>query len=198
VRGAWIFLALQLAAGLTILLQLNRFAILLGAGSLVLIGLYPFMKRITWWPQAWLGITFNWGALLGFAAQTGRLALPAFLLYGGCFFWTLGYDTIYAHQDKEDDTLIGVRSTARLFGEGSRRWIDAFYVLAMACFVIAMVLVTHRSRLALLLIPAGLHLAWQTRRLDIEDAQRCLCIFRSNRDTGLLFAAAVIATSWLR
>jgi 4-hydroxybenzoate polyprenyltransferase len=198
VPGAWIFLALQLAAGLAILLQLNRLSILLGAGSLVLIALYPFMKRITWWPQAWLGLTFNWGALLGFVAITGRLALPAWLLYAGCFFWTLGYDTIYAHQDKEDDALIGVKSTARLFGERSRRWIDAFYVLTLSCFVIAMVLVTHKLWLALLLLPVGLHFSWQTRVLDIDDAQRCLKIFRANRDTGLLVTAALIAASWLQ
>ncbi|HEX3432028.1 MAG TPA: 4-hydroxybenzoate octaprenyltransferase [Rhizomicrobium sp.] len=197
VTGAWIFLALQLAGGLAILLQLNRFSIWLGAGSLVPIALYPFMKRITWWPQAWLGITFNWGALLGFAAETGHLALPAYLLYAGCFFWTLGYDTIYAHQDKEDDALIGVRSTARLFGVRSRQWIDAFYALALACMVAALIVVIGRLWLALLLVPVALHFYWQSRRLDIDDAQRCLKIFRANRNTGLLLAAAIIAASWL-
>jgi 4-hydroxybenzoate polyprenyltransferase len=196
VTGAWIFLALQLAAGLIILLQLNRFSILLGAGSLVLVALYPFMKRITWWPQAWLGITFNWGALLGFAAQTAHLALPAFLLYAGCFFWTLGYDTIYAHQDKEDDALIGVRSTARLLGERSRSWIDAFYALALVCFVAALIVATWKLWMALLLVPTSLHFAWQTRRLDIDDAQRCLKTFRSNRYAGLLIAAAIIVASY--
>jgi 4-hydroxybenzoate polyprenyltransferase len=197
VRGAWVFLALQLAAGLAILLQLNRFSIWLGAGSLILVALYPFMKRITWWPQAWLGITFNWGALLGFAAETGRLTLPAFLLYAGCFFWTLGYDTIYAHQDKEDDALIGIKSTARLFGERSRAWIDAFYALALAFFVLAAIVATHRFRVALLLLPVGLHFYWQTHRLDIDDAQRCLKIFRANRDTGLLIATAIIAAGYI-
>jgi len=197
VRGAWIFLALQLAAGLAILLQLNRLSVWLGAGSLVLVALYPFMKRITWWPQAWLGITFNWGALLGFAAETGRLTLPALVLYAGCFFWTLGYDTIYAHQDKEDDALIGVKSTARLFGERSRAWIDAFYALALVLIAVAVVLATGKLWTALLSVPVGLHFAWQTRKLDIDNAQRCLRIFRSNRDTGLLVAAAVIAASWL-
>ena len=196
VTGAWIFLALQLAAGLAILLQLSRFSVWLGAGSLLLIALYPFMKRITWWPQAWLGITFNWGALLGFAAQTDRLALPAFLLYAGCFFWTLGYDTIYAHQDKEDDAVIGVRSTARLFGARSRSWIDGFYALALAMMVPATILAVHRLWVALLFVPTGLHFYWQTRRLDIDDAARCLKIFRANRDTGLLIAAAVIVASW--
>jgi 4-hydroxybenzoate polyprenyltransferase len=197
VTGACAFLALQLAAGLSILLQLNRFSTLLGAGSLILVALYPFMKRITWWPQAWLGITFNWGALLGFAAITGHLSLPAFLLYAGCFFWTLGYDTIYAHQDKEDDVLIGVKSTACLFGERSRQWIEAFYALALALFVAAATVVTHKLWLALLLVPVGLHFYWQTRTLDINNTQRCLEIFRSNRDTGLLIAAAVIAASYV-
>ena len=195
--GAWIFLVLQLAAGLAILLQLNPFSIWLGAGSLVLIAVYPFMKRITWWPQAWLGITFNWGALLGFAAETGRLTLPAFLLCIGCFFWTLGYDTIYAHQDKEDDALIGVKSTARLFGERSRSWIDGFYALALVCMTIALLVATRKLWLALLFVPVGLHFSWQTRTLDIDDPQRCLKIFRANRDAGLLIAVAIIVASWL-
>ena len=197
VRGAWIFLALQLAAGLAILLQLNRLSILLGAGSLVLVALYPFMKRVTWWPQAWLGITFNWGALLGFVAETGRLTLPAFLLYAGCFFWTLGYDTIYPHQDKEDDALIGVKSTARLFGERSRSWIGAFYALALPCIAAAAAVASWKLWVNLLFVPVGLHFYWQTRTLDIDDAQRCLKIFHANRDAGLLIAAAIIAASWL-
>lgn len=197
VTGAWIFLVLQLAAGLAILLQLNRISVLLGVGSLVLVALYPFMKRITWWPQAWLGITFNWGALLGFSAVTGGLAPPALLFYAGCFFWTLGYDTIYAHQDKEDDALIGVKSTARLFGSRSRVWIDAFYALALVCMVIAVTVATWRLWTALLLVPVGLHFAWQTRNLDIDDTQRCLKIFRANRDAGLLIAAGLIAASWI-
>ena len=196
VRGAWLFLALECGAGLLILLQLNRFSVLLGAASLVLIALYPFMKRITWWPQAWLGITFNWGALLGFSAQTAHLGLPAYLLYAGCFFWTLGYDTIYAHQDKEDDALIGVRSTARLFGEYSRVWINAFYAAALLCFLAALLVATSKLWVPLVLLPAGLHFYWQTRTLDINDAQRCLTIFRANRDTGLLIAAALIAASY--
>lgn len=196
-RGAWLFTALQCAAGLAVLLQLNLFSIALGAGSLVLVALYPFMKRITWWPQAWLGLTFNWGALLGFAAQTAHLALPALLLYAGCFFWTLGYDTIYAHQDREDDALIGVKSTARLFGQNSPGWIDSFYALALCLFVLALVVATAHSWAALLLVPAGLHLFWQTRRLDVNDNARCLKLFRANRDTGILVAAAIIAASYV-
>ena len=196
-RGAWIFTGLQCAIGLAILLQLNWFSILLGAGSLVFIAIYPFMKRITWWPQAWLGLTFNWGALLGFSAETGHLALPTLLLYVGCFFWTLGYDTIYAHQDSDDDGLIGVKSTARLFGPNSPRWIDGFYALALAFLVLTLLFQTAHLWSALLLIPAGIHFVWQTRGLDIGDNMRCLKIFRSNRDTGLLIAAAIIAASYV-
>jgi len=198
VRGAVVFLALQCAIGLFILLELNRFSIALGASSLVLVAIYPFMKRVTWWPQAWLGLTFNWGALLGFSAETARLALPPLLLYAGCLFWTMGYDTIYAHQDKADDELLGVKSTARLFGERSRRWIDAFYALALACMVAALIAVTGRTWTALLLLPTGLHFIWQTRTLDVNDALRCLRLFRANRDAGLLIAAAILIASYVR
>jgi 4-hydroxybenzoate polyprenyltransferase len=197
-RGAWLFLALQCATGLLVLLQLNAFSMALGAGSLVLVALYPFMKRITWWPQAWLGLTFNWGALLGFSASTAHLAMPAFILYAACFFWTLGYDTIYALQDRDDDALVGVKSTARLFGAASPAWIDGFYTLALGFLVLTVVVTTAHLWTALLLLPAGLHLMWQSRRLDANDAARCLGIFRANRDAGLLIAAAIIASSYVR
>jgi 4-hydroxybenzoate polyprenyltransferase len=195
-QGAWIFAALQCVAGLAVLLQFNRFSIFLGAASLVLVALYPFMKRITWWPQAWLGLTFNWGALLGFSAETSHLAPPAFLLYAGCFFWTLGYDTIYAHQDSDDDALIGVKSTARLFEETSSRWIDGFYALALGFLALALVVATRHLWTALLLIPTGIHFIWQARLLDVGNTERCLKLFRANRDTGLLTAAAIIAASY--
>src|SRR5215469_9414782 len=139
VRGAWIFLGAQCLVGLLVLVQLNLFAIELGAASLILVAAYPFMKRITWWPQAWLGLTFNWGALLGFAAETGMIDVPDLSVYAGLFFWTLGYDTIYAHQDKEDDALIGVKSTARLLGARSRDWIDGFYGVAVLLLLLALV-----------------------------------------------------------
>ncbi|HEY3636556.1 MAG TPA: 4-hydroxybenzoate octaprenyltransferase [Rhizomicrobium sp.] len=197
IKAAWLFTALQCAAGLAVLLQLNIFSMALGASSLVLVALYPFMKRITWWPQAWLGLTFNWGALLGFSAQAATLTLPAFLLYAGCFFWTLGYDTIYAHQDKEDDALIGVKSTARLLGENSPRWIDGFYSLSLGLLVLTLVVTTGRLWSALLLLPAGLHFIWQTRRLDVNDSALCLRRFRANRDAGLLIAAAFILASYI-
>ncbi len=198
VTGAWIFLALQCAAGLLVLLQFNLYTIVLGASSLVLIAIYPFMKRVTWWPQAWLGLTFNWGALVGFASIAGRLTLPAYLLYGGCFFWTLGYDTIYAHQDKDDDALIGVKSTARLFGDNSRLWIAAFYAAAMG-LIGAAAFEAHLGELGLLLlVPAAVHLAWQVLALRANEPDVCLKLFRANRDTGLLIAAALVLACYMR
>src|SRR6185503_13070151 len=137
VTGAVVFLILQCLAGLAVLLQFNWFAVTIGAASLLLVAAYPFMKRITWWPQAWLGLTFNWGALLGFAAQTGTLDAAVVMLYAGLFFWTLGYDTIYALQDVEDDALIGVKSTARLFGARARDWVLGFYAVAFALILAA-------------------------------------------------------------
>lgn len=195
-RAAWIFLALQCAAGLLILVQLNPFSIALGASSLVLIAIYPFMKRITWWPQAWLGFTFNWGALLGYAAKTGHLALPALLLYAACFFWTLGYDTIYAHQDKDDDALIGVKSTARLFGANSRGWIAAFYLTALVLFLAAAESAPPDLQFIALLIAAGGHFFWQVYRLNIGKPERCLKLFRANRDAGAIIAAAFLLAGW--
>src|SRR5882757_7029596 len=131
VKQAWAFAIGQGLIGFLILIMFNRFAILLGASSLVLVVCYPFMKRITWWPQAWLGLTFNWGVLFGYAAATGALAPSAGLFYAGCFCWTLGYDTIYAHQDKEDDILIGVKSSAIRLGAASKPWLYAFYAAAL-------------------------------------------------------------------
>ncbi|HEY2444981.1 MAG TPA: 4-hydroxybenzoate octaprenyltransferase [Rhizomicrobium sp.] len=198
VRAAWIFLAVQCAIGLLILLQLNAFSIVLGAGSLILVAVYPYMKRITWWPQAWLGLTFNWGALLGFSAVTAHLSLPAWLLFAGCFFWTMGYDTIYAHQDVEDDALVGVRSTARLFGDRSRPWISAFYMLTLLCLAAA-IFETPGSRWDLLfLVPVALHFLWQTVTLEQADSANCLRVFRANREAGLLIAAAFILLSYLQ
>ena len=183
-------------AGLIVLLQFNWLAVALGAGSLLLVAIYPFMKRITWWPQAWLGLTFNWGALLGFAAETGRLDLADGILYAGLFFWTLGYDTIYAHQDKEDDALIGVKSTARLLGENSRAWILRFYAV---CFtlVLAAGFTEHAGwPFAFVMLAAGAHLLWQTRKLNIDDPDNCLVLFRSNREAGALMALAFVFAAW--
>jgi len=197
VTSAWIFLFLQSAIGLLVLLQFNLFTEMIGASSLVLVAIYPFMKRITWWPQAWLGLTFNWGVLVGYAAMTGRLALPALLLYAGCIFWTLGYDTIYAHQDKEDDALIGVKSTARLFGEGSRTWIAAFYAATVGLIAAAMFESQRASVSVLFLVPAAAHLAWQALSLNTNDARNCLKLFRANRDTGILIAAALVLARFI-
>lgn len=196
-RAAWLFLTAQCTIGLVILLCLNCFSVALGAASLILIALYPFMKRVTWWPQAWLGLTFNWGALLGFAAMTGGLAARTFMLYAACFFWTLGYDTIYALQDVEDDALIGVKSTARLFGDSSRIWIAAFYAATFILLVATSYWATHYWMTAALLLPTGAHLAWQVARLDLAKPQTSLKLFRSNRDAGALMGAALVAASWL-
>ncbi len=195
-KAAFVFLVMQCLVGLAILLSLNRFSIWLGAASLVLIAIYPFMKRVTWWPQAWLGLTFNWGALLGFSAQTGHLTPAAYVLYAGCFFWTLGYDTIYGHQDKKDDALIGVKSTALLFGAMSSVFILGFYVFAFALIAISALAVTHRWVCLALLLPAGAHLLWQVLKLKIDDSTLCLRLFRANRDSGFLIAAALVAAGY--
>jgi 4-hydroxybenzoate polyprenyltransferase len=183
--------------GFIILIQFNRFTIMLGVTSLLLVAAYPFMKRITWWPQAWLGLTFNWGALMGFAAQTGRLDPSDLLLYAGLFFWTLGYDTIYAHQDKEDDALIGVKSTARLLMQESRKWILRFYAV---CFtlVLAAGFSEHAGwPFAFVMLVAGAHLLRQVHQLNIDDAAGCLILFRANAVTGALFASSFAIASWI-
>ncbi|HEY2034987.1 MAG TPA: 4-hydroxybenzoate octaprenyltransferase [Rhizomicrobium sp.] len=196
VRNAFIFLGAQCFVGLLILLTFNLFTVALGAVSLILIVAYPFMKRITWWPQAWLGLTFNWGALMGFAALNGHLAPAAYVLYVGCFFWTLGYDTIYAHQDVDDDALIGVKSTARLFGEMSSLWIAGFYILTFVFVSIAAVAATHSWWAVVLMLPAAAHLFWQVANLRIHDSALCLTLFRANRESGLLIALALAVASY--
>jgi len=196
-RDAWLFLIAQCLVGLAVLVQLNRFAVLLGAASLLLIAAYPFMKRITWWPQAWLGLTFNWGALLGFAAQTEMIDWADAMLYAGLFFWTLGYDTIYALQDKEDDALIGVKSTALLFGARARDWILGFYAVAFA-LILAAGFTEHAGwPLAFLMFAAGAHLLWQVHSLKIDDPDQCEKLFRANRETGALIACAFLFSSWI-
>jgi 4-hydroxybenzoate polyprenyltransferase len=194
-KQARMLLAGLCLVGLIILLQFNWFAVALGAASLLLVAAYPFMKRITWWPQAWLGLTFNWGALLGFAAQTGRLDVGVAMLYAGLVFWTLGYDTIYAHQDKDDDELIGVKSTARLFGADSRKWILRFYAIAFT-LILAAGFTEHAGwPFAFVMLAAGAHMLWQVRQLNINNPESCLAVFRSNRDTGALIALAFLLAS---
>ena len=196
-RNAWLFLGGLCALGLVILIQLNRFAFWIGSASLLLVVAYPFMKRITWWPQAWLGLTFNWGALLGFAAQTGTLDASDALLYAGLFFWTLGYDTIYALQDKEDDALVGVKSTALLFGSRARDWVLGFYAAAFALLLSAGFSEHAGWPFAFLMLAAGSHLLWQSHTLRVDDPERCLKLFRANRDAGALMALAFLVSSWI-
>ncbi len=189
VPRAMIFLILQLTAALGILLSFNRFTIALGAASLVLVFTYPFMKRITYWPQAFLGITFNWGALLGFAAVTGTLGGEALALYAGGFFWTLGYDTIYAHQDKEDDIRLGVKSSALRLGEKTRPYLFVFYGLAIAWLALA----GHLAALAWPYYGGLAQLSWQAGKVDLDSSADCLVKFRSNRNFGLIVLAGLIA-----
>jgi 4-hydroxybenzoate polyprenyltransferase len=192
-----VFLAALLAVGLAILVQLSPTAILLGVLSLLLVFPYPLMKRITYWPQAWLGLTFNWGALMGWAAVTDGLAWPALLLYAAGFFWTLGYDTIYAHQDKEDDQLIGVKSAALRLGEASAPWLGGFYAVMVA--LLAAVGWTAGAGWPFYLGVAALaaHLAWQIATLDIDAPRNCLARFKSNRDAGALLFAGILLSAVL-
>jgi 4-hydroxybenzoate polyprenyltransferase len=196
VKQAWAFVIGCCLISLIILLAMNWTAIALGAGSLLLVAAYPFMKRITWWPQAWLGLTFNWGALLGFAAAFGTLTPAAGLLYAGGVFWTLGYDTIYAIQDLEDDALVGVKSSARRLGARAKTGVAIFYVIS---FVLALA-AAWTGQLGPLFLPfAGLyalHLSRQATRVDPADGTLALKLFKSNRDAGLILFAGLIAGLW--
>ena len=196
VRRAWLFLALQLAVGLAILLALAPLAVLLGVGSLALIAAYPFMKRVTYWPQAFLGLTFNWGALMGWAAATGRVQAPALALYAAGIAWTLVYDTIYAHQDKEDDALIGVKSTALRFGARTKPWLAGFAVLAVVLWAAAADLGGLAWPGAIAVGLVGLHLAWQIGVVDLDDPADCLAKFRANRWIGWILLAGVVGGRW--
>jgi 4-hydroxybenzoate polyprenyltransferase len=193
VRQAAIFMAAQLAIGAAILLSLNRLSILLGFAVLALIGTYPFMKRITYWPQLFLGLNFNWGALIGWTAVTGSLAQPPLLLYLGGIFWTLGYDTIYAHQDKEDDARIGVKSSALALGQRTRPFLFVFYGLAIVCWFAAGLAAALGWLFLVGLAAAAVQLAWQAARVDIDDPIDCLDKFRSNRIVGWLMLAGIVA-----
>ena len=191
-RQALLFLAALSAIGLLILLQLTPLAQALGVFSLILVALYPLAKRVTWWPQAMLGITFGWGAPMGWAAATGRLDAPGLVLYVAAFAWILGYDTIYAHQDREDDALIGVRSTARLFATSTRPFLAVCYTATILLIALAGALAYLGPLFyAALLAPAAL-LAWQTITLDVDDPAGCLRRFKLNREAGLLVAAAIL------
>jgi 4-hydroxybenzoate polyprenyltransferase len=193
VAEALMFLAVLAVAGLLILLQFNLFTIVLGAASLLLVAIYPFMKRFTYWPQLVLGLTFKWGALVGWSAVTGSLEWPALALYAGSVLWTIGYDTIYAHQDKEDDALIGLRSTALRFGEATQAWLVAFYAGAVLLWGVAGALAGARLVFFLALALAAVQLAWQVATLDTRDAANCLARFKSNQLIGWLLFLGLAA-----
>ena len=196
VRQAWVFVVACALISLAILLTMGPVAIGLGVASLALVAAYPFMKRITWWPQAWLGLTFNWGALLGYAAVTGRIDWPAILLYAAGVFWTLGYDTIYAVQDLEDDALAGVKSSALRLGDAAPKAVLGFYVTA---FVLALAAAWVGGLGPLFLPPAamfGVHLSRQAARLDVKDGMGALALFKSNSLAGLLLVIAMTAGMW--
>ena len=182
-----------------ILIQFNPFTILLGIGSLAIVAVYPFMKRFTYWPQVVLGLAFNWGALVGWSAVEGSIGWPAILLYLGSVCWTIGYDTIYAHQDKNDDRAIGVKSTALRFGEHTQSWIGGFYAAAVVLWLWAGFLAGTHLIFFTAVVLVSLQLSWQVATLETEDAQNCLRRFRSNRDVGIaLFLGLVtdMGLSW--
>src|SRR6195952_5376604 len=193
VRQALAFLVAQALIGLLVLLQFNRFAIMTGIASLVIVAVYPFMKRITWWPQIVLGLAFSWGALMGFAVMLGRTDATALSLYAGSIAWVIGYDTIYAHQDTEDDALIGIKSTALLFGARTRPALMVFYGLAVALIAVALVLAGAGWMAWIGLAAFAVHLVSQIERLDIGDPRLCLRIFKSNRNAGLLLFAGLLS-----
>jgi len=192
-RQAWVFLLLQSFIGFLVLTQLNLFAAMVAVGALLLVAIYPFMKRITYWPQAWLGLTFNWGVLVGWAAVRGDLSLAPFLLYMGGLFWTLGYDTIYAHQDREDDALIGVKSTALALGERTRIWVTIFYSLFIFALIGAGTLANMGFFYYIGVALAATHLGVQVRRINIDNPAACLKVFRSNISFGWIVFASIIS-----
>jgi len=192
IAQATIFMLAQALVGLLVLIQFNRFTVLTGIASLLVVVIYPFMKRVTYWPQILLGLAFSWGALMGWPAAFGRLDWPALVLFAGSICWVIGYDTIYAHQDREDDLLIGVKSTALLFGESTPSMLAGFYSAAVLLIGAAGFMAGGGIIFAIGLIAFGAHLAWQVTRLDIDDPAHCLALFKSNRDAGLILFAAML------
>jgi 4-hydroxybenzoate polyprenyltransferase len=192
VAQASAFMVVQGLIGFLVLIQFNRFTIITGIVSLATAVVYPFMKRITYWPQIFLGLAFSWGALMGWPAIFGRLDAPAFVLYAGSIAWVIGYDTIYAHQDRDDDSLIGIKSTALLFGERTRPMLASFYAVAVVLIGISGWMSGGGLIFTLGLIAFAAHLAWQVMRLDINDPAHCLVLFKSNRDAGLILFAALL------
>ena len=201
VSAAYVFLALQALVGLAVLLlialdgpggRFNPFAVVVGIASLAVVAIYPFMKRVTYWPQIFLGLAFSWGALMGWAAYYGQLDQPAYWLYAGSIAWVIHYDTIYAHQDAEDDALLGLKSTALLFGDRTRPMLAVFAAFAVILLGIAGYTAGAGIVFALGLAAFAAHLAWQILRIDIADPVLCLRLFKSNRDAGLILFAALV------
>src|SRR5215211_5763099 len=198
VGAAAAFLVLQALVGLAVLLQFNWFTVLVGFASLGVVVIYPFMKRITYWPQIVLGLAFSWGALMGWPAVFGRLDWPALVLYAGAIAWVIGYDTIYAHQDREDDALIGLKSTAILFGARTKPMLAVFYAADVILIGIAGFAAGGGAIFAVGLLAFAAHLAWQIVRLDIDDPDLCLMLFKSNRDAGLILFAGFVLDALAR
>ena len=196
-RGATIFMLALSLIGLMVLLSFNATTIWLGMSVLPIVALYPLVKRFSHWPQVVLGLAFNWGALIGYAALLGRLEWAAVILYGGAIAWTVGYDTIYAHQDREDDALLGLKSTALKFGRATKAWLAGFYAMAWVGITLAGILAGAEIVFLLGMGAAGAHLFWQVATLDIDDPENCLKRFRSNRDFGAIVFAAILLDMFL-
>lgn len=192
VAQATMFMVAQALVGFLVLIQFNRFTVATGIASLLVVVIYPFMKRITYWPQIFLGLAFSWGALMGWPAAFGRLDWPAIVLYVGSILWVIGYDTIYAHQDRDDDLLIGIKSTALLFGERTPTMLATFYAGAIVLIAAAGFMAGGGIFFTIGIIGFAAHLAWQVNRLDIDDPAHCLTLFKSNRDAGLILFAAML------
>ncbi len=191
-KAAFLYMVLLSLIGLAVLLSLNPFSIVLGLGVLPIVALYPFAKRISYWPQAVLGLAFNWGALMGWGSVLGRLDLAPLILYAGAICWTVGYDTIYAHQDREDDGLLGVKSTALRFGRATKPWLTFLYAVAWLAIALAGLLAGAGFAFLLGMMLAAFQLAWQVVSLDIDDAENCLARFRSNRDFGAIVLVSIL------
>jgi 4-hydroxybenzoate polyprenyltransferase len=195
VAQATAFMLAQALIGFLVLIQFNKFTVMTGLASLLVVAIYPFMKRITYWPQIVLGLAFSYGALMGWPAAFGRLDWPALVLYAGSIAWVIGYDTIYAHQDREDDLLIGIKSTALLFGQNTQPMLASFYTGAVVLIAVAGFMAGGHLIFAIGLIAFAAHLAWQVMHLDIDDPAHCLKLFKSNRDAGLILFGAMLLDS---
>jgi 4-hydroxybenzoate polyprenyltransferase len=191
-KQAAAFMLAQALVGLAVLLQFNGFTVFMGFASLLVVAIYPFMKRITYWPQIVLGLAFSWGALMGWPAAFGRLDWPALVLYLGSISWVIGYDTIYAHQDREDDLMIGIKSTALLFQERTQPILAVFYAAAVGLIAIAGLMAGGGAIFLIGIVAFAAHLSWQVMRLNINDPAHCLTLFKSNRDAGLILFGTML------